>query len=52
MSNPTQPGRTILVALDHGEVVVEPDGGTSVLAGQPSPSVVSALAPWALPLRA
>ncbi len=33
------------VALDHGEVV-ELDGGTLVLNGQESPSVVLRLAPW------
>ncbi|MGH8918399.1 MAG: hypothetical protein ACRD0H_08690, partial [Actinomycetes bacterium] len=33
------------VALDHGEVV-ELDGGTLVLDGQESPSVVLRLAPW------
>jgi hypothetical protein len=46
MTNPTQvnPDR-IRVALDHGEVV-ELDGGTLVLDGQESPSVVLRLAPW------
>src|SRR5438309_262475 len=33
------------VVLDHGEVV-ELDGGTLVLNGQESPSVVLRLAPW------
>lgn len=33
------------VALDHGEVV-ELDGGTLVLDGEESPSVVLRLAPW------
>ena len=33
------------VVLDHGEVV-ELDGGTLVLEGQESPSVVLRLAPW------
>jgi hypothetical protein len=33
------------VVLDHGEVV-ELDGGTLVLDGQESPSVVLRLAPW------
>jgi hypothetical protein len=33
------------VALDHGEVV-ELDGGTLVLGGEESPSVVLRLAPW------
>ncbi len=33
------------VVLDRGEVV-EPDGGTLVLEGQESPSVVLRLAPW------
>jgi hypothetical protein len=46
MSDPTQfdPDR-IRVALDHGEVV-ELDGGTLVLDGEQSPSVVLRLAPW------
>ena len=46
MSDPTQfdPDR-VRVALDHGEVV-ELDGGTLVLGGQESPSVVLRLAPW------
>jgi hypothetical protein len=35
----------IRVALDHGEVV-ELDGGTLVLGGEESPSVVLRLAPW------
>ncbi len=35
----------IRVVLDHGEVV-ELDGGTLVLGGQESPSVVLRLAPW------
>ncbi|MGH3779912.1 MAG: hypothetical protein ACRDRO_04575 [Pseudonocardiaceae bacterium] len=35
----------IRVVLDHGEVV-ELDGGTLVLEGQESPSVVLRLAPW------
>jgi len=35
----------IQLALDHGEVV-ELDGGTLVLGGQESPSVVLRLAPW------
>src|ERR687893_2150378 len=33
------------VALDHGEVV-ELDGGTLMLSGEESPSVVLRLAPW------
>ena len=46
MSDPRQfdPER-IRVVLDHGEVV-ELDGGTLVLDGQESPSVVLRLAPW------
>jgi hypothetical protein len=46
MPDPTQfnPDR-LRVALDHGEVV-ELDGGTLVLDGQESPSVVLRLAPW------
>ena len=46
MPDPTQadPER-VRVALDHGEVV-ELDGGTLVLAGEESPSVVLRLAPW------
>jgi hypothetical protein len=46
MPDPTQsdPER-IRVALDHGEVV-ELDGGTLVLDGEESPSVVLRLAPW------
>ena len=46
MSDPTQfdPDR-LRVALDHGEVV-ELDGGTLVLDGQQSPSVVLRLTPW------
>jgi hypothetical protein len=46
MPDPTQfdPDR-LRVALDHGEVV-ELDGGTLVLDGQQSPSVVLRLAPW------
>jgi hypothetical protein len=46
MPDPTQfnPGR-LRVALDHGEVV-ELDGGTLVLDGGESPSVVLRLAPW------
>jgi hypothetical protein len=35
----------VRVALDHGEVV-ELDGGTLVLDGEESPSVVLRLAPW------
>jgi len=46
MEDPTQPDPDRLrVALDHGEVV-ELDGGTLVLDGQQSPSVVLRLAPW------
>jgi hypothetical protein len=46
MSNPTQPvPDRIRVALDHGEVV-ELDGGTLVLDGESSPSVVLRLTPW------
>jgi hypothetical protein len=46
MPDPTQfdPER-LRVALDHGEVV-ELDGGTLVLDGEESPSVVLRLAPW------
>ncbi len=46
MPDPTQfdPDR-IRVVLDHGEVV-ELDGGTLVLDGLESPSVVLRLAPW------
>src|ERR687893_2733744 len=46
MSEPTQfdPDR-IRVVLDHGEVV-ELDGGTLILDGEESPSVVLRLAPW------
>ncbi|HSZ29527.1 MAG TPA: hypothetical protein VK784_07205 [Pseudonocardiaceae bacterium] len=46
MPDPTQfdPDR-LRVALDHGEVV-ELDGGTLVLDGQESPSVVLRLALW------
>ncbi|MCA1697147.1 MAG: hypothetical protein LC749_21885 [Actinobacteria bacterium] len=46
MSDPRQfdPER-IRVVLDHGEVV-ELDGGTLVLDGQESPSVVLRVAPW------
>jgi hypothetical protein len=46
MPDPTQfdPDR-LRVALDHGEVV-ELDGGTLVLDGEESPSVVLRLAPW------
>jgi hypothetical protein len=46
MQDPTQfdPDR-IRVVLDHGEVV-ELDGGTLVLDGEESPSVVLRLAPW------
>jgi hypothetical protein len=46
MPDPTQlnPNR-LRVALDHGEVV-ELDGGTLVLDGEESPSVVLRLAPW------
>ena len=46
MPDPTQFGPDrIRVILDHGEVV-ELDGGTLVLEGQESPSVVLRLAPW------
>jgi hypothetical protein len=46
MPDPTQfDPAPIQVALDHGEVV-ELDGGTLVLAGEESPSVVLRLAPW------
>jgi hypothetical protein len=46
MPDPTQLDPDQLrVALDHGEVV-ELDGGTLVLDGQESPSVVLRLAPW------
>ena len=46
MTNPMQsdPDR-LRVALDHGEVV-ELDGGTLVVDGEDSPSVVLRLAPW------
>jgi hypothetical protein len=46
MPNPRQfdPDR-LRVVLDHGEVV-ELDGGTLVVEGQESPSVVLRLAPW------
>jgi hypothetical protein len=46
MPDPTQfePDR-VQVVLDHGEVV-ELDGGTLVLDGEESPSVVLRLAPW------
>jgi hypothetical protein len=46
MSEPTQfdPDR-IRVTLDHGEVV-ELDGGTLILDGEESPSVVLRLTPW------
>nr|MDQ3825723.1 hypothetical protein [Actinomycetota bacterium] len=46
MSDPRQFDlERIRVVLDHGEVV-ELDGGTLVLDGQESPSVVLRLAPW------
>ena len=46
MPDPTQfDPDPIRVALDHGEVV-ELDGGTLVLDGEESPSVVLRLAPW------
>ncbi|MDQ4033392.1 MAG: hypothetical protein M3332_14500 [Actinomycetota bacterium] len=46
MSDPTQfDPDPIRVALDHGEVV-ELDGGTLILGGEASPSVVLRLAPW------
>ncbi len=46
MNDPTQFDRErVRVALDHGEVV-ELDGGTLILDGEPSPSVVLRLAPW------
>ena len=46
MTNPMQFDPDHLrVALDHGEVV-ELDGGTLVLSGEESPSVVLRLAPW------
>jgi hypothetical protein len=46
MPDPTQfDPDSIRVALDHGEVV-ELDGGTLVLDGEESPSVVLRLAPW------
>jgi hypothetical protein len=46
MPEPTQfDPDPIRVALDHGEVV-ELDGGTLVLGGEESPSVVLRLAPW------
>lgn len=46
MTNPMQsdPDR-VRVALDHGEVV-ELDGGTLIIDGAESPSVVLRLAPW------
>ena len=46
MPDPTQfnPDR-LRVALDHGEVV-ELDGGTLIVDGEESPSVVLRLAPW------
>jgi hypothetical protein len=45
MSDPTQPGpEPIRLALDHGEVV-ELDGGTLMVAGEPIPSIVLRLAP-------
>jgi hypothetical protein len=46
MSDPRRfDSHQIRVMLDHGEVV-ELDGGTLVLEGQESPSVVLRLAPW------
>jgi hypothetical protein len=46
MTNPMQSDSDRLrVALDHGEVV-ELDGGTLVVDGEESPSVVLRLAPW------
>ncbi len=46
MPDPTQfDPDPIRVALDHGEVV-ELDGGTLILDGEESPSVVLRLAPW------
>jgi hypothetical protein len=46
MPDPTQfDSDRIRVVLDHGEVV-ELDGGTLVLDGEESPSVVLRLAPW------
>ncbi|MBV8994518.1 MAG: DUF1311 domain-containing protein [Pseudonocardiales bacterium] len=46
MPDPTQFDRDrIRVVLDHGEVV-ELDGGTLVIDGEESPSVVLRLAPW------
>jgi hypothetical protein len=46
MPDPTQfDPDPIRVALDHGEVV-ELDGGTLLLGGEESPSVVLRLAPW------
>ncbi|MDT7718680.1 MAG: hypothetical protein QOH09_4672 [Pseudonocardiales bacterium] len=46
MPNPRQPDpNRIRMVLDHGEVV-ELDGGTLILDGQESPSVVLRLAPW------
>jgi hypothetical protein len=46
MPDPTQfDPDPIRVALDHGEVV-ELDGGTLVLDGEKSPSVVLRLVPW------
>ncbi|MDQ3765637.1 MAG: hypothetical protein M3460_30750 [Actinomycetota bacterium] len=46
MPDPTQfDPNPIRVPLDHGEVV-ELDGGTLILGGEESPSVVLRLAPW------
>src|ERR671916_1434826 len=46
MPDPTQFDPDLIrVALDHGEVV-ELDGGTLVLDGEESPSVVLRLVPW------
>ncbi len=46
MTNPMQPDPDYLrVALDNGEVV-ELDGGTLIIDGEESPSVVLRLAPW------
>jgi hypothetical protein len=46
MPNPTQfDSDRLRVVLDHGEVV-ELDGGTLVLDGEESPSVLLRLAPW------
>jgi hypothetical protein len=46
MTNPMQSDSDRLrVALNHGEVV-ELDGGTLVVDGEESPSVVLRLAPW------